>query len=105
MGFAKDTTREAVERMALGRYPEGAEDAHGYEAMDERVFALLVDVAAVYVDIIADQAGDRFAAELDGAPVVRTLGDLMGGPMEMALQGLRENLEMRTAEGGGFEPV
>jgi hypothetical protein len=107
MTFAKDTTRAAVEAVALARYPEG--DDSPYEDMHERVFALLVDVAAVYADQLTDQMGERFARELDGEPATRTLADLLGGPVEVALQGLRENLEMRLPGGGGpgepFPPV
>jgi hypothetical protein len=96
--FAKDTTRAAVEAVALARYPEG--DDSPYEDMSERVFALLVDVGAVYADMLADEMGERFARELDGEPATRTLADFLGGPVEVALQGLRENLEMRLPGGG-----
>lgn len=103
MTFATDKTREAIENLAIARYPYGAEDEHGYRSLDEKVFALLVDVAAAYTDIMNDGAVGRFAAGLDGERAERTLGDMAGGPVEVTVQGLRENLEMLAD--GSAEPV
>jgi hypothetical protein len=88
---------EDVTALAQTHY---GDDEAGYDTDGERMFALLVDVADAYVLNIRARMTDEYErADAQDREPVQSMGTAAGmGAVEIAVQGLLENLEMRDEE-------
>ena len=78
-------TKTAINLLADEHYEAGA-----YETSEQRLFAFLVDVADVYLQLIEERMPSHTAES-----------PLIGGtmPIQAVVWGLEENLEMRQESG------
>lgn len=77
-------SEDEVTTLAEERY---SGDDEGYDDLNQKLFGLLVDVADAYVKSLEREASDDPAPFFAGTT-----------PMQCAMLGLRENLDMRRGD-------